>query len=422
MATLERITYTPHVVSASDGTIRYEPSSRKVIENLPQIFWSDSLPWREANLWAVERASSRDTSLRTVNSNLSNLLNYANFLETHDLLWFVFPVRKADRCLVRYRGWLIDERNAGRLSPSTASEFMRNVVLFYRWLVSRGLLVTHAPLWRDQVAYLRFFDSVGFERTVVRVSTDLAIPNRKSPGERLEDGLLPVSANDRDVLLSFAKANTTPELYRMLAVGFFTGMRIGSISDLKIRTLQNAVRDPSASGLYRISIGPGASPPVHTKFGVTGQVWIPEALLEDLLDYATSVRRSKRQAAARREDKDLLFLTRQGNPYCRRDSEQSTAINTEMASLRQAGAAAGVNVLTAFHFHQARCTFATEIATIALRSGDPLNAIALVKNALLHRDEATSFRYIKFVSTTPAKQAASNEFMRVFSGLSHEHR
>ncbi|WP_232459556.1 site-specific integrase [Burkholderia ubonensis] len=295
-------------------------------------------------------------------------------------------------------------------------------MLFYRWLVSRGLLVTHAPLWRDQVAYLRFFDSVGFERTVVRVSTDLAIPNRKSPGERLEDGLLPVSANDRDVLLSFAKANTTPELYRMLAVGFFTGMRIGSISDLKIRTLQNAVRDPSASGLYRISIGPGASPPVHTKFGVTGQVWIPEALLEDLLDYATSVRRSKRQAAARREDKDLLFLTRQGNPYCRRDSEQSTAINTEMASLRQAGAAAGVNVLTAFHFHQARCTFATEIATIALRSGDPLNAIALVKNALLHRDEATSFRYIKFVSTTPAKQAASNEFMRVFSGLSHEHR
>jgi integrase len=422
MATLERITYTAHVVSTSSGAVKFEPSRRPPIENLPQIFWEDSSPWREANLWAVERATSRETTLRTVGSNIGNLLNYANFLETHDLFWFSFPVRKADRCLVQYRGWLVGERDDGRISPATASEYMRNAVSFYRWLVSRGLLVSETPLWRDKAAYLRFFDSVGFERTVVRVTTDLAIPNRKSPGERLEDGLMPVSAADRDALLAFAKANTTPELYRMLATGFFTGMRVGSISDLKIQTLKSAVPDPSAPGLYLLSIGPGASPPVQTKFGVTGQVWIPQALLEDLLEYAMSVRRSKRQADARPEDKDLLFLTRHGNPYCRRDSEQSSAINTEMAGLRRAGADAGVHVLKAFHFHQSRCTFATEIAGIALSSGDPLNAIALVKNALLHRDEATSFRYIKFVSAAPAKQAAANEFMRAFSGLSHELR
>jgi len=99
---------------------------------------------------------------------------------------------------------------------------MRNVVAFYRWLLSRGLLDSNAPLWRDKSVYFKFFDAVGFERTVVRMSTDLAIPNRARHGNRLEDGLLPVTPANRDALLSFALDNTTPELYKMLALGFFS--------------------------------------------------------------------------------------------------------------------------------------------------------------------------------------------------------
>jgi signal transduction histidine kinase len=56
------------------------------------------------------------------------------------------------------------------------------------------------------------------------------------------------------------------------ALAFFTAMRLGSICDLKVQTLEYAVPDPAAPGLYRLAVGPGASPPVHTKFGVTGQV------------------------------------------------------------------------------------------------------------------------------------------------------
>ena len=417
MPNLEYITYTPHSISFENQSVLYYKSNNDKVEKVLQIFWSDGKPWREANLWAIERSSTKEFSLKTINGNMNGLLNYAKFLEEENVFWFSFPTKKADRCIVQYRGWLIEKRNSGEISPATASEYMRNVIAFYRWLVGKGILVSQAPLWTDKTLYLKFFNSVGFERTFTVLSSELSIPNRKMHGDVLEDGLLPLSAEDRDSILSFAKDNSTPELYRMLAIGFFTGMRIGSICDLKLDTLKNAVKDPSANGLYRLNIGPGASPPVNTKFSVTGQVWIPEALLENLLEYATSIRRSKRQSLAKQEDKNLLFLTVRGNPYCQRASEQSTAINSEMSNFRKIALKNDLSIAKNFKFHQTRATFATELASMALKSGDPLNAIAIVKNALLHRNEATSFKYIKFVQASPIKQQAANEFMKAFLGV-----
>ena len=103
MATLERIHFVPHYLVRRENAVAYSPSSsRPSIEGLPQIFWADYAPWREANLWAVERATTGDASLKTVASNMNGLLNYAKFLEFRDLQWFEFPARKADRCLVLY--------------------------------------------------------------------------------------------------------------------------------------------------------------------------------------------------------------------------------------------------------------------------------------------------------------------------------
>lgn len=140
------------------------------------------MPWREANLWAMERATA-EASLKTVASNMNGLLNYAKLLESRGLHWFEFPVRKADRCLVLYRGALITMRNAGQISPSTASEYMRNCIMFYRWVRHRELLAPHAPLWREKPYTVKLFDQVGFERSVNGITTDLSIPNRKRLGQ-----------------------------------------------------------------------------------------------------------------------------------------------------------------------------------------------------------------------------------------------
>ncbi|EIM17018.1 site-specific integrase [Pseudomonas chlororaphis] len=417
LATLERIHYVPHYVELIAGKPKYQSiSSRPAIEGMPQIFWADCKPWREANLWAVERISIGDTSLRTVASNMNGLLNYAKFLEHHELHWLTFPVRKADRCLVRYRGELIKMRDSGQLSPSTASEYMRNCVMFYRWVKGKGLLSPDLPLWRDKP----YFDQVGFERSLNGVTTDIGIPNRARLGETLEDGLLPVSAVDRDAILNLAKTEVTLELYLMLCLGFFTGMRLGSICDLKIETLKRAIPDPSAHGLLRMTLGPGASPPVHTKFNVTGRVWIPEALRDELLEYSKTLERIRREVAATQENRDLLFLTRFGNPYGRKGSDQSSAVNVEMSSFRKAGIAAGVPALRSFHFHQSRCTFGTELARLSLSAcSDVAIAISVVGKALLHgpNSEATTFKYIKFIQAAPIKQALADSFLASFTGI-----
>lgn len=421
MATLERIRYVPHYIELIAGKAKYQSiSGRPTIEGMPQIFWADCKPWREANLWAVERISIGDTSLKTVASNMNGLLNYAKFLELHELHWLTFPVRKADRCLVLYRGALIKMRDSGQLSPSTASEYMRNCVMFYRWVKSKGLVSPDLPLWRDKPYFIKYFDQVGFERSLNGVTTDIGIPNRTRLGEALEDGLLPVSAVDRDAILNLAKTEATRELYLMLCLGFFTGMRLGSICDLKIESLKRAIPDPSAHGLLRMTLGPGASPPVHTKFNVTGQVWIPEALRDELLGYANTLERIRREAAAKPENRGLLFLTRFGNPYGRRGSDQSSAVNVEMSLFRKIGIATGVPALRAFHFHQSRCTFGTELARLALSAcSDVAIAISVVGKALLHgpNSEATTFKYIKFIQAAPIKQALADSFLASFTGF-----
>lgn len=421
MATLERIHFIPHYLTHGKGVITYAASgSRLPIKGLPQIFWADHTPWREANLWVVERATTGDASLKTVASNMSGLLNYAKFLESRGLQWFEFPVRKADRCLVLYRGALIKMRDTGQISPSTASEYMRNCIMFYRWVRDRELLSPHFQLWREKPYVTKYFDQVGFERTISGTTTDLSIPNRKRLGQTLEDALLPVSEIDRDAILDFAAENATPELYLMLALGFFTGMRLGSICDLKIQTLEHAVSDPSAEGLLRLAVGPGAAPPVHTKFGVTGQVWIPEALHDELLEYARGWRRMEREAKASPENRDLLFLTRFGNAYGRRGTDQSSAVNVEMSEFRKRGIKAKLQVLRKFRFHQSRCTFGTELARLALSACTDVSiVIATVSDALLHgpNSEATTFKYIRFVQALPIKQALSNSFMAAFSGI-----
>jgi integrase len=420
MASLEYIRYVPHRAQILDASVEWiKVGYGKLIDGLPQIFWNDLTPWREANMWALERATSRDVTIRTVQTNCTALHAYANWLEASHTKWWEFPTRRADRCLIKYRGVLIDARKKGEIAPSTASQRMACVIQFYRWIHRNGLLSPEVTLWKARVVPIHVVDKSGFDRTILVSSTDLAIPNRSAPGETLEDGLLPISATDRDEILAFVNEHGSEEFFLMLTLGFFTGMRLGTLCDLKIQTLNRAVLDPSSPEMFWLNVGPGASPTVHTKFGVTGRIWIAQAQLEILRTYACSVRRLKREANALPENRDLVFITRSGNSYSEAGADKSVPVNVEMHKLRRAGNAHGITALRDFHFHQSRCTFATELAHIAIRIGGHIYAIAIVKDALLHKNEATALKYIKFVEKTPIKIEMANAFTRAFLGVLH---
>lgn len=410
MAVLEYIHYMPHRPEIGAGVVKWvAETSVRAVDRLPQVFWTEGQSWREVNLWALELGRKRDLKIKTVHSLMEHLHKYANWLEQEEIDWRHFPQTKSDRVLVRYRGELVDARNRGALSPSTTTARMNAVIRFYRYAASRRFISRDAPKWQDKSVVLRYFDTVGFERTMTRVTTDISIPNRTRLGIRLEDGLLPLTEQHMTELLRFAKENASEELYLMLLIGCFTGARLGTITTLREPALNNAVRDPKVPGMWVVPVGPGTG--IATKFDVAGELLIPDQLMTILKAYATSRRHLDRVIKAIDANKSYLFLTRFNNPY------KGVAADREMVDLRRAGQAAGLKFLQKFKFHQTRATFGTWVMSICLKTSSVKAAIEFVKRAMHHKNESTTFGYITFIEHTQAKIEVANSFTEAFLGL-----
>lgn len=410
MANLERIHYIPHWPEIKNKIVDWVPQKTlRTIEKLPQIFWVDGLPWSEANLFALELVRDNRVNIKTVISLMEHIHKYANWLEREQIDWRHFPKNKAERVLLRYRGALIEDRDYGVLSPSTTTARMRAVIRFYRFASGHNLISRDALKWQDKQVVLRFIDNAGFERTMSRIATDISIPNRTRPGQRLENGLLPLTNDHMSKLLQFAKDNVSEELYLMLLVGFFTGARLGTIATMSMQSLDNAARDSMVPNMWMVPVGPGTG--VATKFDVNGHLMIPDQVMKILKGYMTSRRHLNRIIKATDANKSYVFLTRHGNPY------KVASVNREMVNLRKAGQASGLKFLQKFKFHQTRATYGTWLMSICLESASVKAAIEFVKQAMHHKNESTTFGYIKFIEHTQAKIEVANAFTEAFLGL-----
>jgi integrase len=423
LAALEFIHYLPHrAIVGAKGQVTWERDPAcSPIKNLPQLFWRDGAPWVEANLWAHQRATTGKTDIKTVQSNLGHLHKYAEWLELEGADWRHFPMLERDRVLIRWRKHLMELRDKfGLLAPSTATQRMNATILFYRYARAHGLIGRDAPMWQEKQVLHRFHDAHGFERTMLLSSSDLAIPNRARHGLQLEDGLAPLTRDQMHELLDFTaqERNASREMHLMLQLGFYSGARIETITDLKRGTLANAVADSAAPGLVYLAVGPGQTPHVATKFDVQGHIMVPDWLLQALNAYTTDVGRLKREALAAPGDKDLVFLTRFGRRYANRESSSGTAIGRAMVDLRRRATDVGMKFAKHFHFHMTRATFGTWLTTTLLEKGYNAKAVlTFVSDAMLHKDVETTLRYIKFVEQTPIKIEVANEFTQAFLGL-----
>jgi integrase len=156
-------------------------------------------------------------------------------------------------------------------------------------------------------------------------------------------------------------------------------------------------------------VGPGTG--VNTKFSVSGELWVPEALLTDLKTYASSTTRLLREAKADKRDKNLLFLARSGRPYT------VETVNRLVYEMRRRAVTAGMHFMQRFRFHQSRATFGTWLMELLLECGAKTDAIRIVRDAMLHKDERTTFGYIKFLENTRAKGDVAAAFNTAFTGL-----
>ncbi|TXH36693.1 MAG: site-specific integrase [Burkholderiaceae bacterium] len=411
MADLELIHFTPMRSVVEDGSIRWERDKlNRPISKLPQIFWANGAPWREANHWALTRVySTAGGHIKTVTSLMKHLAAYASWLDDMGLDWRHFPARLQDRTVVLFRAELIAQRNRGSLAPSTAKARMAAVLQFYRHAKAYGLVNRTSPLWNDKQVVIRYFDTVGFERSLLQVSSELAIRNRARPGLVLEDGLTPLRLEHANSLLEFTREQQLEELNLMLSIGLLTGARIGSITTLSVKNIEGAIDDDSMRGAYRIRVGPGTG--VDTKGNVSGYLVVPHDLLNRLKTYAYSMQRLRRQDKASATNRGLLFLTVRGNPYT------AQSFNSLMTDLRRRAVSAGMRFMQSFKFHQTRATFGTTLMGLAMQVTDLKTAVAFVRDALLHKDDKTTMLYVRFIQEAPVRALISDEFSRAFSGL-----
>lgn len=419
MASITFPSFRPYdVFVAQDGV---EIEARRVMKALgppvthvPVIRWRSGSLWDVANIYLSQRIElvlGDELKFATVKREADHLCAFASFLEASGLEWYSFGVEREKKPTYAFRGSLLRARRAKALAPSTATARMGVVIRFYKWVLSQGLIADGTPPFerRDHVIHLR--DKVGFAQSMVVASTNLAIKNRQvSRSLRLEGGLRPVSSDTRNAILSLARTVSSPEFALQLAVGFLTGARLQTILSLKVQTLRQALPAEGPSARYLL-VGPGATPPVDTKFGITGRILVPTLLLEELLSYATSERRLIRVAKASAGEKDLLFLNRFGRAYEQSKVNGSRSVNKDMARLKREASLRGIN-LSGFYFHCSRSTFATQVATIGLarREIPPIAVIRRVKDLLLHRSEVDAQRYIDYVHESKVQLAVEEEF------------
>lgn len=411
MARLELIHYRPWTPMAqSDSPVTWQiDAQRRVAAELPQIFWSTGAGWPEVNLWALDRATVERSKPATVLSAMGHLKAYADFLEKSGLDWRHFPMRRDERVLDRFRGYLMAAVAAGQIALSTASVRMNAVVRFYRYADLHGLVRPAAPMWHERMVVLPFFDAAGFQRTMARITTSLGIPNRTRVGATLEDGLLPISSQATSELLSFTSQEASTELHLMLSIGFFTGARIGTIVSLTKECLLTAREDPLTPGFFLLPAGPGTD--ISTKFDVRGSLYFPTSLLQDLKEYSTSTERLFREMRASSTDKNALFLTRRSRKY------SVESVDRLIHELRKVATKRGLNFMERFKFHQSRATYGTWLMRLMLDCASPDIAVDFVRKAMLHKHESTTLRYIRFIEVTAGKIQAARAFNEAFTGL-----
>lgn len=414
MAILEHLSISTFFIEHQISTEKSKWVTNESLKTFPKvahIFFDNGEPWHIANKYALDllKQASEDISA-TVTSNMTHLRTYASWLENNQIDWRHFPKDdKSERCLVKFRGYLISKRNTGKPAASTASNCMSAVLRFYRWVLLKGL-IDEKELWKDNQKIVSFYSSVGFTRTINVLSSELAIPNKKTNGNYLEDGLLPISEANRGVLIEFLKKQDMVELYLMFLIGFFSGARSESIRTLRVSDLERVVDDPVTPNIKRLLIGPGTR--VRTKFKVKGSLIIPAILVTEIQEYAFSLRRLTRASRASEYNRNLLFITQRGNPF------KESTFTKLMSKLRTQLTNSGLNQFHGFKFHQARATFGTQLMKLALQTfTDKAAAIRFVRDAMFHKHERTTWKYITFIEEEPLKESISDEFFNLYTGV-----
>lgn len=362
---------------------------------LPYIRLASGLPWTEANAWLATRACdpADHLSVKTIVRDARGLVSYANFLETNGLVWNDLDKPETEKPTHLYKAYRSFNLAEGKGAYSTAQTELRTVANFYIWCTSSGQLPADCKPFLTRTERVQVFTRFGSKMLERTVSSMPLKRRRTAPRSTLEDGLKPVSAEVQRRILALSAAHAGTEVTLMLAIGFSSGIRLGSITDLKCETIEKAT-STNLKGHRSIKIGPANG--VMTKFATNYSPVVPDALVQRLTSYITSVRRLKRSIKHDGRYSQFLFLTPQGRPYHDDNGVPSSAIGVAIHRVRTIARASDVPIED-FRFHDSRATFACNLLDAATSIGIPVtSALSIIAEFLGQSDERTALRYVQY--------------------------
>lgn len=278
------------------------------------------IPWAEANVYLLDRIrNSLKVVMATYSVIASDLAAYRYFLDETNINWTVFDKNKLYRPTYRYRAYLRGLIEAEAIGFLTARRRMGNIITFYRWLQSEGVLKSEYPMWKNSDHYIEKNNQYGGLTTKHIKSTDISIkvPNSKNPyADTIEDSgkLRPLPRDEQSSLFNVLFASQNTEMILIHLLGIATGARLQTILTMK---LQHIITDMAESDLTEIKIPAGLSTGIDTKDDKKIVIHIPFWLYQKLQIYAMSERAQKRRAKSSlgNSDDQYLFLTNRGRPY-----------------------------------------------------------------------------------------------------------
>jgi integrase len=380
---------------------------------MPVVFAKDHSVWKDGCAYlaslAFDVAQGR-TDIQTVQSAAWHLHAYLAFCEQENIDPVRFGTHEYEKPTYLYHGYLLrrarGKTSDGRISISTAAARMRSVVRFFKWRIRHNLTRAEDEPFQEKI--VRTSTQLRPSAPSFVSTTDLVIKVRRVRSASVEGGLRPVSAELRDLLVRTARLECSEEFALMLEIGFRTGLRLRTIAGLTISALTGASPLPASThGTLCLRVGPAVNIP--TKYNTDYIAVLPPDLAARLIEYASSPRRLIRRRMADPAVRDLVFLTRSGQPYCRSGSDVSTAIAKEISRLKQRVPLR--SKLRGFHFHSTRATFGTLFVLSALRAGHRADhVVSRLSDLMGHTDPASTFSYLKFVEQIGRNTAIDDSF------------
>ncbi|EHY9857837.1 site-specific integrase [Vibrio parahaemolyticus] len=361
------------------------------LKGFPTFYSNENEYILPVNLWLNYLQNIR--SISDISCSVRAIKRYWQFLEDTGCAWNAFPPTDYLKPTYRFRNDdLLKAAKKGEIAYSTASLYMLHIIKFYEWAAHERFITfteDNKP-FSYQLVHIANTGMMNHNnpKFVVR-STDLRI---RKPARNENQKLNPLSKEELGQL-AICLTGYSEEFIIHQLLQLQSGLRVEEACTFPIASVE---KPDLGTKRFEVEIGPSNG--VHTKFNKTRKVEIPLSLMQRMYYYSISERRFVR---ARKTTKDYshLLLNNRGLPICSNNIQQYfRRLREDIRSRFQTS--------FAHRTHDLRATYGTYRLDALLDHLPVGDALALVMAWMGHKDDKTTWKYLKYLRKEKANQSS----------------